>query len=266
VNLNVFLSSIRNNPWVTPVTVMALVLGALLAISLKTQQTIRSASLPSNRFSGLAAAYRDQQEQLKMANEEISKLRERTTQYENEMASASEKAKLLNDSLQEAKFLAGLTPVEGPGIEVILQDSKKRPPANSPIDIENYIIHDSDLQRVVNELHAAGAEAVAINGQRIIANTAIRCVEPTVQVNSIALSSPYVIQAIGDPETLASALNLPQGVLADIQALDPNMVKIVKKNKIQIPAYTGSLVFRYAKPVVATPGGSAQEEKENGSR
>jgi len=75
-----------------------------------------------------------------------------------------------------------------------------------------------------------------------------------------------VIQAIGDPETLASALNLPQGVLADIQALDPNMVKIVKKNKIQIPAYTGSLVFRYAKPVVATPGGSAQEEKENGSR
>lgn len=258
MSLNVFLSSIRNNPWVTPVTVMAFVLGALLAVSLKTQQSIRSTSLPSNRFSGLAAAYRDQQEQLKMANQEISKLRGRTTQYENEMASASEKAKLLNEALQEAKFLAGLTEVKGPGIEVVLQDSKKRPPANSPIDIENYIIHDSDLQRVVNELHAAGAEAVAINGQRFIANTAIRCVGPTVQVNGIALSSPYVISAIGNPDTLASALELPQGVLTDIQAIDPNMVKVVKKNNIHIPAYTGSLVFRYAKPVRSAPGGGAQ--------
>ncbi len=260
MNLNVFLSSIRNNSWVMPVTVMALVLGALLAVSLKTQQSIRSTSLPSNRFSGLAAAYRDQQEQLKMANEEIRKLRDRTTEYENEMASASEKARLLNGSLQEAKFLAGLTEVRGPGVEVILQDSKKRPPANSPIDIENYIIHDSDLQRVVNELHAAGAEAVAINGQRIIANTAIRCVGPTVQVNGIALSSPYVIRAIGDPDTLVSALNLPQGVLSDIQAIDPNMVKVVKKNDIVIPAYTGSLVFRYAKPVTSASGGSSEEE------
>ncbi len=260
MNLNVFLSSIRNNSWVMPVTVMALVLGALLAVSLKTQQSIRSTSLPSNRFSGLAAAYRDQQEQLKMANEEIRKLRDRTTEYENEMASASEKARLLNESLQEAKFLAGLTEVRGPGVEVILQDSKKRPPANSPIDIENYIIHDSDLQRVVNELHAAGAEAVAINGQRIIANTAIRCVGPTVQVNGIALSSPYVIRAIGDPDTLVSALNLPQGVLSDIQAIDPNMVKVVKKNDIVIPAYTGSLVFRYAKPVTSASGGSSEEE------
>jgi uncharacterized protein YlxW (UPF0749 family) len=263
MNLNVFLSTIRNNPWVTPVTVMALVLGALLAVSLKTQQSIRSTSLPSNRFSGLAAAYRDQQEQLKMANEEISKLRERTTQYENEMASASEKARLLNQSLQEAKFLAGLTQVEGPGIEVVLQDSKKRPPPNSPIDIENFIIHDSDLQRVVNELHAAGAEAVAINGQRIIANTAIRCVGPTVQVNGIALSSPYVIHAIGDPDTLLSALNLPQGVLTDIQAIDSNMVKVTKKSNIQIPAYTGSLVFRYARPVMATPSSGAQEERNS---
>ncbi len=263
MNLNVFLSSIRNNPWVTPVTVMALVLGALLAVSLKTQQSIRSTSLPSNRFSGLAAAYRDQQEQLKMANEEISKLRERTTQYENEMASASEKTKLLNNALQEAKFLAGLTPVEGPGVEVVLQDSKKRPPANSPIDIENYIIHDSDLQRVVNELHAAGAEAVSINGQRIIATTAIRCVGPTIQVNGIALSSPYVIHAIGDPDTLMGALNLPQGVLADIQAIDSNMVKVTKKSNIQIPAYTGSLVFRYAKPVVATPSSTSQEEGDS---
>ncbi|MCL6476163.1 MAG: DUF881 domain-containing protein [Firmicutes bacterium] len=260
MNLNVFLSSIRNNPWVTPVTVMALVLGALLAVSLKTQQSIRSTSLPSNRFFGLAAAYRDQQEQLKMANEEISKLRERTTQYENEMASASEKTKLLNNALQEAKFLAGLIPVEGPGVEVVLQDSKKRPPANSPIDIENYIIHDSDLQRVVNELHAAGAEAVSINGQRIIATTAIRCVGPTIQVNGIALSSPYVIHAIGDPDTLMGALNLPQGVLTDIQAIDPDMVKVTKKSNVQIPAYTGSLVFRYAKPVVATPGNTSQEK------
>lgn len=260
MNLNVFLSSIRNSPWVAPVTVMALVLGMLLAASLKTQQTIRSSSLPSNRFSGLAAAYQQQQQQLEMANEEISKLRERTTKYENEMASASEKAKLLNQALQEAKFLAGLTQVEGSGIEIILQDSKKRPPANSPLPLENYIVHDTDLQRVVNELHAAGAEAVSINGQRIIANTAIRCVGPTVQVNGIALSSPYVISAIGDPDTLAGALNMPQGVLTDIQAVDPNMVKVNKKNKIAIPAYNGSLVYRYARPVVPTEQGGSNSQ------
>jgi hypothetical protein len=111
--------------------------------------------------------------------EEIRQLRQRINELENAFASGTKQAQVLSQSLQEAKMLAGLLEVEGPGIELTLQDSKKRPSGDSPELLpELYTIHDYDLLRVVNELRQAGAEAISINGQRIVASTAIRCTGP----------------------------------------------------------------------------------------
>lgn len=254
--MNIFASTINGNKFIGPLTAFSVVLGGLIGLSLKTQLNLRQQSLPSNRFPGLASAYLDQQDRLKDANSEIARLRIRITKYENEMSSASGRVELINQSLQEAKFLSGLTEVQGPGIEIVMQDSAKRNTAITGLALENYIIHDIDIQRVVNELHAAGCEAVSVNGQRVVGNTAIRCVGPSIQVNGIALSPPYIIKAIGDADGLASALSMLGGLLKDVQAVDPMMMQLVKKSTILVPAYNGSSVFRFAKPVKPKPVGS----------
>ncbi len=70
------------------------------------------------------------------------------------------------------------------------------------------LIHDEDLLKLVNELKAAGAEAITVNEQRVVASTEIRCAGPTISVNNNRISPPYVIQAIGDPAGLESALKM----------------------------------------------------------
>ena len=250
--MNIFASAKNGNKYIGPLTAFSVVLGGLIGLSLKTQLNIRQQSLPSNRFPGLASAYLDQQDRLADANKEIERLRTRITKYENEMSSASGRVELINQSLQEAKFMSGLTEVQGPGVQITLQDSTKRNTTMTGLALENFIIHDVDIQRVVNELHAAGCEAVSVNEQRVVANTAIRCVGPSIQVNGIALSPPYVIKAIGDPAGMYTALDMLGGLMKDVQAVDPSMMQVEKKTGLVVPAYNGSSVFRFAKPVKLT--------------
>ncbi len=140
-------------------------------------------------------------------------------------------------SLTEAQLLAGLTPVQGPGIIVTLRDSKKlalhMPTGFAPPNI----IHDTDIAAVVNELQAAGAEAISINGQRLVATSAVRCVGPDVMVNFMPLAAPFVIKAIGSPATLLAKVNLPGGITTQIRTYDPAMLSVQTAETLTLPAY-----------------------------
>lgn len=152
-----------------------------------------------------------------------------------------------------ARFLAGLTAVQGPGVIVTLTDGKHAAPGKAaPAAILPYLIHDTDINQVVNELRAAGAEAIAINDQRLIATSSIRAAGPAVMVNNIPQPSPYVIRAIGNPRSLAYALSLPGGVKDELKRLDPAMMQIKQAATITLPAYRGSTIERYAKPIFTT--------------
>ena len=146
---------------------------------------------------------------------------------------------------------AGLVPVKGPGVEVRLDDSLQKPGASE--EAYYYIVHDVDVQAFVNELWAAGAEAVAINDQRVVTSTSVRCVGPTILVNAVRLAPPYVIRAIGAPSTLDTALKMPSGVLASMSASMSKGVRvdIQKKKEMILPEFKGSGGFRYADPVSA---------------
>lgn len=166
--------------------------------------------------------------------------------------------------LSNARFLAGLTPVQGPGVVVTLIDSKLAlprplPPGMMPINL----IHDSDINLVVSELRAAGAEAIAVNGQRLVATSAVRCAGPTVFVNNMPQTPPFVIKAIGDSKTLASAMNLPGGVATQLRAYDPAMFSVKSVAALTLPAYSGGSEPRYAKPVSMASPESVLQQKAN---
>ena len=235
--------------WVWPITAMTFVLGMFIALAVKSEKIAPEHGGPSSNVSSIVAAYKSLKTTVESQQMRIEKLQNDLAKAAGDRSPNGQMVK----QLEEARFLAGLTKVRGPGIIVTLKDSAKRPPANLPNALNNdltsmYIIHDVDIQRVLNELRAGGAEALAVNDQRVVATTSVRCVGPAVQVNGVPLAPPFEIKAIGDAANLDSTLKLPGGIGEMFRSTDPAMLSVVERQKIELPAYAGGQA-RYAMPV-----------------
>jgi uncharacterized protein YlxW (UPF0749 family) len=128
-------------------------------------------------------------------------------------------------------FRAGLTAVKGSGIVITMEDA----PAKGELDIEDYIIHDNDINSILDELKANGAQAISINGERVVFSTKPVCAGPTIIVNNNRYPPPYVIKAIGDPDMLYEAIETMAQVafmrLANIR------INVAKQDDIVINKY-----------------------------
>jgi len=139
----------------------------------------------------------------------------------------------------------GLTAVRGPGLRVTLADAEEACPTGRPDDCQ---VQDTDLQLAVNALFAAGAEAVAVNGERLIATSAVRSAGSSVLVNYRVLASPYVIEAIGDPGRLdvqfqGAEIAHDFAVWRDVYGLGYAVAQV---KRLELPAYSGGLRLRAA--------------------
>lgn len=145
------------------------------------------------------------------------------------------------DALRQA---AGLTALKGPGLSVSLNDAPVTAKGARPPDVTNddLVVHQQDVQSVVNALWAGGAEAMTIMGQRIISTSAVRCVGNTLLLQGQVYSPPFVIEAIGDPQRLQAALDAEPGVqYFQRDARDYGLgYSVTRKAEIVTPAYTGS--------------------------
>lgn len=161
------------------------------------------------------------------------------------------KSMLINRSFEEnfisddeLNFLACRVNLTGEGVIIVMNDSSTvAKPGENP---NAYVIHDDDILRVINELRAAGAEAISINGQRLIATSEIRCAGPTLSVNNVRSAAPYEICAIGDKKTLANAIKMRGGVEETLKVWGIKL-DIKTSDKIFVPAYTGNAKNSYAK-------------------
>lgn len=224
--------------WQWPVAFVCLCLGFLLAVLIKTQITLNRPIL-TRRVDTLMAVLAQTIKEKNSLEEEIDSLRKVVAGSSNRVTNRE-----LVSELQRLQVLAGLTKVSGPGVVITLNDSDR--PARQDEVQDVFIIHDDDLLHTVNELRAAGAEAIAINGQRIVANTAIRCSGPTILINTTMVAPPFVIEAIGDKEDLMQ-LDMRGGLLDSLRRWGIR-VEIAAKERLELPAYTGSVIAQYAKP------------------
>jgi len=239
--------------WQLPVALGCLILGILIAVLFRSQQSLGPP--PTKRIEEMAFMVRDLEKENNKLMAELSQMRSRVGDLEKSLSEGSSKTQAMMSLLNSAKLQAGLVPLVGPGITVTLKDSLKRPKVGE--DSWLYLIHDVDLEALVNELWAAGAEAIAINSQRIAANTAIRCAGPIILVNSERLSPPYILGAIGPSQELDAALRMQGGFLDSMAPSIRNgvEVKIKQEESVKLPAFEGSLVIRYAKPLEKKEGG-----------
>lgn len=208
----------------------ALLLGVMIAMQFRLQRIVP----PPTATSQLLALLRSSDQKRAQLTAEVSHLNTLLDQKLSQTAAA----KRLSQQLVAAEMLAGTISVQGPGITVTWSNGQ----APSAYDLT-----DIDLLLLVNELRAAGAEAIAINGQRITAQSEIRSAANYILINGSQEAEPFTIQAIGQPGTLRQALTLPGGLYDESQQEGRSM-QIVKRAKEIIPA-APPLLVNYTKPV-----------------
>lgn len=172
--------------------------------------------------------------------EQLQSIQNKVTTIEKQISEQQDAAQQILGELEQVRMSSGLIPVTGPGVVVTLNDSKN---ASQYEDVTNYIVHEQDVRRVVNELFVAGAEAIGINGQRLTSNSAIRCIGPTIIVNGVKSTIPFEITAIGNPDTLAKALDMPGGVLEMLREWSIE-VKLTRSPKLELPAFLGDATMK----------------------
>jgi uncharacterized protein YlxW (UPF0749 family) len=143
-----------------------------------------------------------------------------------------------------------MTRASGPGITVVLDDASGSP-QQTDVDPNQLLIHQSDLQAVVNALWAGGAEAMTISGQRVIATSAVRCVGNTLLLNGEVFSPPFRIKAIGSYSAMHAALQRSPGVHLFAQAARYYGLgyTVARSGRLVLPAYNGTLGLQYAHAV-----------------
>lgn len=181
-------------------------------------------------------------EELKELKVDYEKSQKIVEEYKSNASTNDSLIASMTEELNAASVLAGLVDLKGEGVVVTIHDST----SNSPeLTAEAGLAHDTDLVAIVTELKAAGAEAISINGQRIIATTPIRCVGPTIQINSVKVAAPYYIKAIGNSQYLESALNIKGGIVTSLRRYGLT-IEITRQNDIKIDKYDGNFKLRTA--------------------
>lgn len=217
--------------WPIPVTLIAATVGLLIAAQFKVQANGQT-DLPSRRLEELVVMLKDAEAENARLTTQVEALRE---QIKSTDGGAAAKPPI------PSRWRA----LEGPGVEVTINDSAK--PLAKGENPNIAIVHNEDLLKIVNELRAAGAEALALNDQRLVEGSEITCAGPTILVNKSRLVPPFVLRAIGDPETMMAALHLRGGVVEYLQFYGIQ-VNITEKPNVLVPMYTGGAAYAFAKP------------------
>ena len=215
------------------ISIMALLLVCVMFMQFKVVNETDIAQIEAMRKDELEEAVTEWKEKYEEVYEKLVDTNNKINEYDEKMQSSAETKELINKELTEAKRNFGLTTVEGDGVIVTLTDTEEM-----SYDAE-------DMLELVNELRSAGAEAISINGERIV-NTSdiVNITSSIIKVNSKNISSPYVIKVIGDSTYLKSALTIKNGYY-DLKHKNEYKIKIEEKENIKINKYSKSVNLKY---------------------
>jgi uncharacterized protein YlxW (UPF0749 family) len=239
----------RPSGWTALVPVVALAAGLLFATSGRTAQGTDLRAGEVTQLSELIAtretAIKGQAAQLADLQAQVERLTKQAATRDGAVAAAQ--------SAGDAGALsAALVPLTGPGVVITLDDAPARPDGSLPVNArpDDLVIHQSDVQAVVNAVWAAGADGVAVMNQRLVETSAVRCVGNVLLLQGRTYSPPFVITAIGSGAAVRAQLAASPQVAILQQAVDAFGLTFTvhDKSSVSLPAYVGSLDMEYATP------------------
>lgn len=202
-------------------------------------------------YTDLATLVGSEASSYKKLEQQVATLQKQVTALTN--AVPDRDVKKAQQRADAVKAPAGLTAVTGPGVTVTLSDAPRDLIENTTRNVNAMVVHQQDIQAVVNALWNGGATAVTIQGQRIISTTGIKCSGSTVTLQGVPYPQPYVIRAVGDQDALLSALEDSHYLqIYRDQASDPSIGigwKLAVDSEVRAPAYRGLLDLNYARPL-----------------
>lgn len=194
------------------------------------------------RLAGLIERQQATVQQLKI---QVAELREQVATLGSRAAAREQASAEEEEALRLAGRDAGITAVSGPGLAVSLTDSDL---TDSPSgNINDLVIHSEDVRAVVNALWRSGAEAVALNGQRLVGTSAVVCVGNTLLVNGTVHSPPYVATAIGAERARFNADPSMRQLSREAVAFRLGF-SVQESSDLRVPAFEGAVSFRHARP------------------
>lgn len=222
--------------------IMCVILTMAICIQIKTVKSNGTTLGRSEAETQLKDQVLKMKEKYDNAYENLTKVEEELEKVRENVASENKELEQLESEIKKANTLLGYTDATGTGVTITVEDGISTPNTLNPSDL---LVHDLDILSIVNELKNAGAEAIEVNGKRIVSTTAIMCDGNVITINGEKVSSPFVINAIGLPEQMAT-LNRPGGYLEELNfySLKTDFIKI---KSLTIPKYTGVINFKYAK-------------------
>ncbi|MPZ72220.1 MAG: DUF881 domain-containing protein [Nitriliruptorales bacterium] len=213
-------------------------LAAILVIAAQSDTT--PASARSGRRVQLVELIHAEQARTQALEATVADLAAEVAAHEQQEAGGATTLAKVQRRIDRITGSAGLTEVRGPGITTVLTDSTL--PTSPTDNLNDLVVHEQDLQAVTNALWAGGAEAVSVNGQRVLATTAIRCVGNTLMLHGVVYSPPYEIKAIGDEGALRAELDRDPAVQRFRSAVQEYKLgfAVIVDETLTIPAYEGA--------------------------
>ena len=214
------------------------VVGILVAIQIKSVRATDTAfdSAQESMIDGLKAQMDGLEDKIALLEAQVKNT---AAEYDRKIVELSQndnplsaEIKNVHSSIDAIKQDTGLTEVTGGGVIVTVSDGQSEGPYS-----QYSLVHDATIIRIISELKDAGATAISVNDQRIMAMTEIICVGPAVRVNNTKLFPPYEIKAAGDPEILAAAVS--GGSVARNQKAGL-LLTVEKHQNLTVPAYNKS--------------------------
>ena len=238
-------------PWTVLVPLTALAAGLLFATSASTAQ---GTDLRADRRLQLTELIARERQDVERRAAAASELRQHVDEVSGRMAERDSRIAEAT-APGELEVAAGLVPVSGPGVTVSLDDAPRqpgRPPLSD--DPDDLVVHEQDVQSVVNALWAGGAEAMTLMGQRIVSTSAVRCVGNTVVLHGRVYSPPFVVTAVGDPAALQRSLADDPGVQYFQTFVDRFGLgyRVETERSVVLPAYEGPLELPHVRARAAT--------------
>lgn len=226
-------------------TAVAFGLAGMLAVS--SSLAAAGTDLRSNRQADLADLVREQVNAKVQLEEQAAELRAEVEELSGQVA--GDRVSSAQRKVNRLGHQVGLTPVDGAGLTVVLDDAP--PEMRNQVDggVNALVVHQQDIQAVANALWAAGAEAMTIQGQRVISTSAIRCVGNSVVLHGVPYPPPYRISAIGDPERMQKSLDEAPGVQRYLQDVERYKLgyDVTPAEDLRLEGFDGSIDLAYAR-------------------
>ncbi len=224
---------------------VSVILGLILSIQFKTvNKSVGEGVLPTQRAQELAADLKKVKKERDVQINRIAELESEIEKYEkNEIDKGSYAETLYKDTIKY-RMLAGYVDLQGPGIILEIND----PPSDMEYSTGYGVVDQLDLiLQIISILNAADAEAISINDQRYTSFTEIVRAGDHIEINGASTNSPLVIKAIGNPNTLESALAIKRGIVWQLKSYN-YMVYLTQDKEIIVPKYRNIKEFKYSEP------------------